>query len=132
MRRMMALALVIPLACAALPAHAQQAKGGPINTLQQMYDRIGSCWRNPDLPPGDPGAQITVRFSLKRNGELIGEPNITYETEYVSPEKRQMFRSAVIEALQRCIPLPISDGLGNAIAGRPIAFRFDARRMNSI
>lgn len=129
MRRMVAAAFIIILAG---PAWAQQPGGGKINTLNEMFDWIGACWRNPDIARDDPGMQITVRFSLKRNGELIGEPRITYETEHASPETKQRFRKALAEALQRCMPLPITDGLGNAIAGRPIAFRFDARRMNSI
>ena len=129
----MAAAFIILLAgAAALPARAQEPKGLVINTLDAMYDYIGSCWRNPEIPSDDPGMRITVRFAVKRNGDLIGEPRIIYESEHASEETRQKFRAALAAAMQRCIPLPISDSLGNVMAGRPISFQFDARRMNPI
>jgi hypothetical protein len=31
---------------------------------------------------------------------------------------------AITAALERCTPLPFTDGLGGAVAGRPIAIRF--------
>jgi hypothetical protein len=129
----MAAAIVILIAgLVALPAHAQEPKGHFISTLDAMYDYIGSCWRNPEIPRDDPGMRITVRFAVKRNGELIAEPRIIYESEHASEETKQKFRAALAEAMQRCIPLPISDSLGNVMAGRPISFQFDARRINPI
>lgn len=32
------------------------------------------------------------------------------------------------EALRRCNPLPFTDGLGNALAGRPMTIRFTDNR----
>lgn len=107
------------------------AQQGRINTLQELFARLGSCWKAPSLPASDPGMQITVSFSLKRNGEILGQPRITYESPYATGDQRTIYRTAVMEALQRCTPMPITDGLGNAIAGRPLLIRFDARRMKS-
>jgi hypothetical protein len=102
-----------------------------INTLQELFARLGSCWKAPPLPSGDSGMQIAVSFSLKRNGEILGQPRITYESAYATNDQKMIYRMAVMEALQRCTPMPITDGLGNAIAGRPLLIRFDARRMKS-
>src|SRR4051812_23871810 len=122
---------LIVLAALAWP-FASMAQDGTVTTLAGISDRLSSCWRAPDLPSDDPGMQITVQFTLKRHGELLGEPRITYETEYMPEERKRLFRQAVAETLLRCLPMPVSDGLGNAIAGRPFAIRFDARRMKSI
>ena len=35
-----------------------------------------------------------------------------------------VYREAVTTALERCTPLPFTDGLGGAVAGRPITVRF--------
>ena len=39
-----------------------------------------------------------------------------------------MYRVAVMEALQRCTPLPFTEALGGAIAGRPLAVPFRTAR----
>lgn len=111
-----------------VPVAADDAK---INTLQELFARLGACWKSPVLPPDNPGMQITVLVTFKRNGEILGQPRITYESEYASDEDRLLYRTALAEALQRCTPMPFTDGLGNAVAGRPVRFRFDARRTKS-
>lgn len=126
---LIAAALVLPLVASIRPADAKEAK---VDTLQQMFARLGSCWKSPVLPPNDPGMQITVSFSFKRNGEILGKPRITYESVYANDDERLIYRTAVAEALQRCTPMPFTDGLGNAVAGRPLRIRFDARRTKSI
>lgn len=102
-----------------------------IDSLKELFAHLGGCWKSPTLPPGDPGMQITVLVTFKRNGEIFGQPKITYESEYASDDERLLYRTAVMETLQRCSPMPFTDGLGNAVAGRPIRFRFDARRTKS-
>ena len=82
----------------------------------------------PTLPPGDPGMQITVLFSFKRNGEILGKPRITFESASASDADRIAYRTAIMETLQRCAPMPFTDSMGGAIAGRLITFRFDDRR----
>jgi hypothetical protein len=74
--------------------------------------------------------QITVMLSFKRNGELLGKPRITYETPNASEDERLSYRVAMAQALTRCMPLQFTDGLGNALAGRPITIRFiDDRKL---
>jgi hypothetical protein len=66
------------------------------------------------------GDGATVRLSFKRNGEVLGEPLITYESYDATPDERTVLRGAVAVALTRCTPLQLSDALGNIIAGLPI------------
>jgi hypothetical protein len=37
---------------------------------------------------------------------------------------RDVYREAIDAALKRCTPLHFTDGMGGAVAGRPIAIRF--------
>ena len=106
-------------------AAAEDAK---INSIAEMFARLRSCWKSPSLRPGDPGMQITVMLSFKRNGEILGRPRITFESQTASDDDRIVYRTAVMETLQRCAPMPFTDSMGGAIAGRPLTMRFDDRR----
>ena len=39
-----------------------------------------------------------------------------------------MYRIAVMETLQRCTPMPFTEGMAGAVAGRPFAIRFRQSR----
>jgi hypothetical protein len=74
--------------------------------------------------------QITVQMSFRRTGELFGRPRITFESGGASEDERLAYRIAVAQMLQRCAPLPFTDALGNAMAGRPFTIRFiDNRKL---
>ena len=45
-----------------------------------------------------------------------------------SDNDRLQYRIAVMETLQRCTPLPFTEGLGGAVAGRPFAVPFRTRK----
>lgn len=107
---------------AALPAHAQQAPmGPPVNTLQEMGAALWSCW----FPPaGTQNFQVTISFSFKRNGDVLGKPRITYSTfnGYVEEQKRIM--GLILSSLDACTPVAVTPTLGAAIAGRPFTMTF--------
>lgn len=110
---------------AAAPACGQEAK---IDTLKEMFAALGRCWQSPALPQGSAGMQITVLVSFRRDGSIFGQPKITFESPEASDADRLAYRVAVMETLQRCTPLPFTEGLAGAMAGRPITMRFDDRR----
>jgi hypothetical protein len=95
-----------------------------LNTLSAMFEALRGCWVPPPAAESRPGMQMSVRLSFKRNGEIIGEPRVTYTTPGTPPEVRDAYYHAITAALERCTPLPFTTGLGGAIAGRPIAIRF--------
>jgi hypothetical protein len=68
--------------------------------------------------------QMSVRFSFKRTGEMIGAPFMTYATAGVPVDVRATYLKAINASLDGCEPLKFTDGLGGAIAGRPIAIRY--------
>jgi hypothetical protein len=104
--------------------------GAPINTIKEVFAALESCWIPPPLERAHAGMQITVMLSFKRSGELLGKPRITYETPEASEDERLSYRVAMAEALRRCTPLPFTDALGGALAGRPMTIRFiDNRKL---
>jgi hypothetical protein len=67
---------------------------------------------------------LTVRFSFNRSGEIMGKPRITYELATATDRDRLAYRIAVMEALQRCSPMPFTEKMAGAIAGYPLVIRF--------
>jgi hypothetical protein len=103
--------------------------GKLLNTLQELWDAIETCWEPPPLDKSRPGTEITIRFSLTRSGEILGEPRFTYSTPSLPTEVKAAYQQAIAATLSRCAPFHLSDALGGAIAGRPISTRFiDPRR----
>jgi len=94
-----------------------------VDTIKDVLLRIHRCWRPPPLSQANP-IDITVIVSFNRAGAILGHPRITYVSEQATDNDRLQYRIAVMETLQRCTPLPFTEALGGAVAGRPIAFPF--------
>jgi hypothetical protein len=110
------------------PLRAEMAPGS-INTLNDLFIALQACWQPPPLEQARDGMELTVRFSLTRFGRILGKATITFETRDASDDERLAYRKAVAQALERCTPFPLTDALGGAIAGRPLAIRFiDTRK----
>jgi hypothetical protein len=106
------------------PRQAPRPAAKPLDTIQELFGALEACWIPPPLGQSRPGTEITIRFSLNRAGEIIGEPRFTYSTRDLPSEVKTAYQRAVAAMLSRCTPLPLSAGLGGAIAGRPISTRF--------
>jgi hypothetical protein len=112
--------------CPAVAAEGVRPKG-PLNTLADVSRALRACWQWPPLSEARSGMAFTVRLSFKRNGEIFGA-RITYQTRGVSEEERSLYYGALLAALARCSPLPLSPSLGAAIAGRPMNFHIHDTR----
>jgi hypothetical protein len=69
-----------------------------------------------------------VVVSFNRSGDILGRPRIVYESDEATDQDRLMYRIAVMEALQRCTPMPFTEGMGAAAAGRPFRVQFHNHR----
>jgi hypothetical protein len=118
----------LAIAAVATSAAAQKPET-PLNTLTEVGAALEACWVPPPLEQSRPGMQITVLMSFRRSGELFGQPRITFESPGASDDERLAYRLAVAKTLERCSPLPFSEALGNAMAGRPFTMRFIDNRM---
>jgi hypothetical protein len=116
-----AAALLLSTTCA-------QAEPEQVNTIREVIAKLRTCWKPPPASRANPGIDITVIVSFNRNGNILGHPRITYESEQATENDRLMYRIAVMEALQRCTPMPFSEGMAGAVAGRPFAVQFQNRK----
>jgi hypothetical protein len=107
---------------AATPGLAQER---PANTLNEMWAALNTCL---SASRGLEGSEITLVFSLRRDGSMIGKPRIAYSKLPGDITDQKAFVASVALALSRCVPLHITDGLGGAIAGRPLSFRLKIGR----
>jgi hypothetical protein len=105
-----------------------QAEPGQVDNFKEAFARLRTCWKPPPPSRANPDVEITVIVSFKRDGNILGHPKITYESEQATDNDRLAYRIAVMEALQRCTPMPFTQSMGGAVAGRPFAIRFQNRK----
>jgi hypothetical protein len=103
-----------------------------LDTIREMFAALRACWQPPPKDEARHGMEYTVRFAFKRDGDIVAPPRMTYVSHDAPAEVRDKYRGAIDAALKRCTPLPFTDAMGGAVAGRPIAIRFvDERTDNS-
>ena len=98
-----------------------------VDNIRDIYTKMRACWKPPPAARANP-IDITVVVSFNRAGEIFGYPRITYESEAATDTDRLIYRIAVMEALQRCTPMPFTEGMAGAVAGRPFAIKFHIRK----
>lgn len=96
---------------------------GKLNTIRDLFTALRGCWTPPAAENSASGMQMSLRFALNREGNLIGEPHVTYATREVSQATRDLYRDAFTKSLQGCMPLQLTRGFAGALAGRPIFVR---------
>ena len=125
------IAIRIAMACCVLgfstPGSVAQDKDcrstAPVATLEAMWGALGKCWQP---PAGSEGLEVTVRFSLKRDGSLNGKPQITWLKRGGTESQRRAFVASVFGALESSLPVPFTEAMGRATAGRPMTMRFSS------
>jgi hypothetical protein len=95
-----------------------------LDNIGDLFAALRSCWTPPQADSAKEGMQMTVRFSFKRSGDMIGPPRVTYATAGVPVDVRTTYLKAIRASLDACAPLKFTGGLGGALAGRPIAIRY--------
>jgi hypothetical protein len=104
-----------------------QSQPDRVDNLREMFARLKSCWQPPPASRANP-VDITVIFSFERDGKIFGRPKITYESDQATDNDRLLYRIAVMEALQRCTPMPFTESMAGAVAGRPFTILFRNRK----
>jgi hypothetical protein len=104
-----------------------QAQPAQVDNIRDVFAKLRTCWKPPPASRANP-IDITVIVSFNRAGQILGHPRITYESEQATDNDRLEYRVAVMEALQRCTPMPFTEGMAGAIAGRPFAIQFHNRK----
>ena len=95
-----------------------------LDSIGDLFAELRSCWSPPPAEAAREGMQMSVRFSFKKTGEMIGPPRMTFATSGVPADTRATYLKAINDSLGACLPLKFTKGLGGALAGRPIAIRY--------
>jgi hypothetical protein len=104
----------------------------PLDSISALYAALRACWVPPPKDRARRGMEYTIRFALKRDGEIVAPPRVTYASHDAPAAVREVYHDAVDAALKRCMPLHFSDAMGGAVAGRPVAIRFlDSRTIDN-
>ncbi|RXH26839.1 hypothetical protein XH99_18975 [Bradyrhizobium nanningense] len=119
--------LIVAAAALLLGLSSAAAEDAQVNTIQDIFRHLRTCWRPPPPNKARP-LDITVVVSFNRAGNILGHPRITYESAEATDNDRLQYRIAVMEALQRCTPVPFTDAMAGAAAGRPFAIQFRNRK----
>jgi hypothetical protein len=95
-----------------------------LDTIGDLFAALRSCWSPPPADNAREGMQMSVRFSFNKSGGMIGPPRMTFATAGAPADTRTTYLKAINTSLHACLPLKFTDGLGGALAGRPIAIRY--------
>jgi len=107
------------------PREETEASGDhELDSIKEMFAALRDCWIPPPKDQGRHGMEYTIRFSFNRDGKMIGPPRMTYASHDAPVQIRDVYRDAIDATFTRCTPLHFSEGMGEAVAGRPIAIRF--------
>ena len=104
-----------------------RAEDKQVNTIKEVLEHLGTCWKPPPASRAK-AMDITIIVSFSRSGAIMGRPRITYESPEADDNDRLAYRVAVMEALQRCTPMPFTESMGGAVAGHPFAIKFHNSR----
>lgn len=96
----------------------------PVDNLQDLIRALARCYNPPPLGPDRQPIDVSFRVSFKRSGELFGKPPGVEFVQQVTPEERLRYYQAVAEALDLCNPMPFTDSMGGAAAGRVFKVNF--------
>lgn len=103
------------------------AQAEPATSLRDLGRQYEACTRIPQVPPGAEGSWVRLRFSIRRDGSLFGQPRIDDSRLTGDAEAQRAFRAAAIADFARCFPISVTDDFGGAIAGRILRVRVSGR-----
>ncbi|WP_054313629.1 hypothetical protein [Mesorhizobium sp. 1M-11] len=110
----MKIACGIALAALVIGQSAGELAAEPLNTMDDVGSALQNCW-NP--PSGAAKGSVTLQFSFKRDGSLIGLPKATSIRVDGDADQRKQFVQAATDAVQKCVPLALAPKLADGMAG---------------
>ncbi|PLP60192.1 hypothetical protein CYK37_06340 [Mesorhizobium loti] len=110
----MKIAFGIALAALIVGQSAGQLSAEPLNTMDEVGSALQTCWAPPS---GAAKGSVTLQFSFKRDGTLIGAPKATSIRVDGDADQRRQFVQAATDAVQKCVPLTFAPKLADGMAG---------------
>jgi hypothetical protein len=94
--------------------------GEALNDMDEVGAAIMNCWK---APSSMEDSFVTLSFSFRRDGTLIGRPRATGSNVQGDAEARKKFIDSAITALEDCTPLAFSPSLADGIGGQVFTMR---------
>ncbi|WP_254633959.1 hypothetical protein [Mesorhizobium sp. GbtcB19] len=108
---------------AALLAVPLPAVAASLNSMNDVGAALLACW----APPANTdNSSVTLSFSFKRDGTLIGPPRTTAIHVIGDDAARMAYVDAAAKALQNCLPLSFSPSLAQGVAGNIFTLQFNS------
>ncbi|MDQ6432617.1 hypothetical protein RB623_00950 [Mesorhizobium sp. LHD-90] len=98
-----------------------QANAEPLKTMDEVGAALQACWTP---PPGSGDSSVTLSFSFRRDGTLIGPPRPSAINVAGDEAARKQFVDAATAALEACLPLEFSPAIADGIAGTVFTMPF--------
>ena len=95
----------------------------PAANMRDVQAHFIQCFRT---PPGMQKMQGTFHFSLNRDGGLIGPPQIAWLQLDKRHQNQAKLEQRLIEAFNRCVPVPLTEEMSRVTPGNLLYFRFGA------
>jgi hypothetical protein len=90
-----------------------------VDSLSSLRAALRACWTPPESD-----FDMSVRFSFRRSGDLMGPPRVTYTGRGADAETRRDLERSITAAFAHCIPFRLSPEFAAGTAGRPFSVRF--------
>jgi hypothetical protein len=120
-RRVLRSSIILAAALASVPALGATSPEKAAATMRDLQAHFAACFQ----PPLEAeGTRITFYFSVKRDGEIYGEPRIGWLGFKGSPGERQHFLSAFLDTFEQCTPLQLTEDLARTIPGKVYYLQF--------
>ncbi len=94
----------------------------PLKTMDDVGRAIATCWK----PAAGLKGTVTLSFSFKRDGTLIGPPRPTNISVAGDSAARDKFIGTAVDALKACTPLTFSPDLAEGMGGQVFTMPFTA------
>ncbi|RRI04989.1 hypothetical protein EH240_07510 [Mesorhizobium tamadayense] len=112
----------------ALLAMSFPADAASLNTMNEVGAALQACWTP---PANSENSTVTLSFSFKRDGTLIGPPKPTGIKVGGNDKARQAYVDAATAALRNCLPLSFSPTLAQGIPGKVFTLQFNSPKSNA-
>jgi hypothetical protein len=109
------------VALAVLMLGGARAEAEPLQTMDAVGAALLACW----TPPETQGS-VTLSFSIKRDGTLIGAPQPMAIAIDADEDARKAFIDAAVAAVEQCTPLDLAPALADGIAGSVYSMKFSS------
>lgn len=109
------------LALSVLTALTLPAGAEPLTTMEEVGTKILSCW---SPPAGARDSVVSMRFSFKRDGSLVGPPRPANIDVAGDEDQRKQFIAAAAEAIEQCTPVELAPDLAQGIGGQVFTLQF--------